>query len=299
MIHQGEAAVQRRTGVDRGPWGSAGTRPEIPPVAADFLWEQRLLVLGAADADGSVWADAVTGPPGFAEAFGERTVVVAATPALPEFPGEGDIGILALEPQTRRRIRVNGTMRRDGERLVVHTEQVYGNCPKHIQTREVAEEPVTAPVPGTPRSAASLSDAQREWISGADTFFVATRAPGHGADVSHRGGNPGFVHVTGPTRLSWPDYSGNGMYMTLGNLELDPSAGLLFLDWEQGHTLHLTGQARVDWDPERAAATPGAQRWIDFDVRGVVEIPRALGLRWEFGELHRFNPPVGPPRVAP
>jgi hypothetical protein len=119
-----------------------------------------------------------------------------------------------------------------------------------------------------------LTDEQRGWIAAADTFFVTSHAAGVGVDTSHRGGNPGFVTVTGHRRLSWPDYVGNSMYMTLGNLELDPRCGLLFLDW----------------DPDRVAATPGAQRMVDFEVDQVVQIDEASPLRWSLGTYSRANP---------
>jgi Pyridoxamine 5'-phosphate oxidase len=98
--------------------------------------------------------------------------------------------------------------------------------------------------------------------------------------------------VLGPRKLMWPDYVGNSMYMTLGNLELTPAAGLLFLDWEHGHTLRLTGQARVDWDPDRAAAVPGALRLIELDIHRVVQSDHVSPLRWSFGEYFRHNPPA-------
>ncbi|MGN9785541.1 pyridoxamine 5'-phosphate oxidase family protein [Nonomuraea sp. ZG12] len=294
MRHEGEQLVQRRAGVTAGRLGSAGVRAAIPPVAAEFLSRQRLLVIGAAADDGTVWAGLLTGPEGFTTAPDPRTVVANLSPRDGDplagcFDTERDIGMLAIDPAGRRRMRVNGRARKDGDRLLVHTEQVYANCPKYIQTRTVTEEdPPTATT--TAHTTRTLDADQLRWIGAADTFFVATHAAGLGTDVSHRGGNPGFVTATGDRRLTWPDYVGNSMYMTLGNLELDARCGLLFVDWERGHTLHLTGRARVDWSPERAAAVPGAQRLVDFDVEQVVQVTGATRLRWSFGSYSRFNP---------
>ncbi|WP_336213695.1 pyridoxamine 5'-phosphate oxidase family protein [Nonomuraea sp. LPB2021202275-12-8] len=294
MLHEGEQRVQRRAGVTAGSWGSAGVGAAIPPVAAEFLSRQRMLVIAAADDAGAVWASVLTGPAGFTAAPDARTVVAGllprdGDPLAGRFDTERDIGMLAIEPASRRRMRVNGRARRDGDRLRVHTEQVYSNCPKYIQTRTVDEDDL--PVASTTALTSRTPTAdQVRWISAADTFFVATRAAGLGTDVSHRGGNPGFVEVTGDRRLTWPDYVGNSMYMTLGNLDLDPRCGLLFVDWERGHTLHLTGRARVDWAPERAAAVPGAQRLVDFDVDQVVQVTDAVRQRWSFGKYSRFNP---------
>ncbi len=290
MFHQGERAVQRRAGLAVDGWGSAGVDAVIPPVAAEFLAQQRMVVLGAATDDGTVWTSALTGPAGFVTAADDRTVVAAGVPDGPLaglFDTERDIGMLAIEPATRRRMRVNGRAHVADGRLLVRTEQVYANCPKYIQTRTLGEDgPATA---GEPRYATELTADQRHWITTADTFFITTHAAGLGADTSHRGGNPGFVTVTGQ-RLSWPDYTGNSMYMTLGNLELDPRCGLLFLDWEHGGALQLTGRAKADWDPVRAAATPGAHRMIDFEVEQVVETGGTSPLRWSFEKYSRFNP---------
>ncbi|MFG1862214.1 pyridoxamine 5'-phosphate oxidase family protein [Microbispora bryophytorum] len=290
MRHAGEIAVQRRTGVRLAGHGSARVRAEIPEVAARFLESQRMVVIGAEDREGRVWAAPLTGRPGFVAPSGDRTILVDAVPVAPlagVFDDEHDIGMLAVEPWTRRRMRVNGRARRDGDHLIVRTEQVYSNCPKYLQKRTIVED--LEPGERTSRSGDRLSEAQREWITAADTFFVATHAPGLGSDVSHRGGNPGFVEVVDDRRLVWPDYAGNLMYMTLGNLELNPTAGLLFLDWATGDALHLTGRARVDWEPREV---PGAQRLVEFDVEHVLEAGGASPLRWAFEEYSRFNPPV-------
>ncbi|GAA0395348.1 pyridoxamine 5'-phosphate oxidase family protein [Microbispora corallina] len=294
MRHPGELAVQARAGVRLGDHGSAGVRADIPGVAADFVAAQPMLVAGAADQDGRVWAGLLTGAPGFARATGPRELVVDAVPAEPLdglFEDERDIGLLAIDPATRRRMRVNGRAWRHGGRLLVRTEQVYSNCPKYLQQREIAGPP--GPAERTARAGDALTDAQRAWVEGADTFFVATFAEGLGADVSHRGGAPGFVETTGGRRLVWPDYVGNSMYMTLGNLELNPAAGLLFLDWETGDALHVTGRARVGWDPRDV---PGAQRLVEFDVDEVLHVTGTGAPRWAFVAPSRFNPPV---RSAP
>ena len=294
MDHRGERAVQRRAGFPDRPWGSAHVGADVPRVAAEFLRRQRLVVIGAAHPDGSVWASPLTGRPGFVTALDERTVAAQRSPTpgdpLAEvFETEHDVGMLAIEPARRRRMRINGRARQIADRLVVLTEQVYANCPKYIQARDVDDEAPDGPT-GTVAESVELSPDQRAWIAAADTFFVATHAPGMGADASHRGGHPGFVSVTGNGRLTWPDYLGNSMYMTLGNLELEPRAGLLFLDWERGRSLQLTGRASVDWDPERAATVPGALRLVDFDVDRVVQIDGAVPPRWTAPEYSRLNP---------
>jgi predicted pyridoxine 5'-phosphate oxidase superfamily flavin-nucleotide-binding protein len=299
--HAGERAVQVRVGeAGRADRSLGGIRAEIPPVAAEFLLSQRILAAGGRDAAGRVWCSLLAGPPGFARARDARTLDVAALPA-PGDPlagafaaGPAAIGLLALEPQTRRRMRVNGTAQVAGGGLQVHTDAVYSNCPKYIQVREVTEEAGTASAAPRRAVGAELTGPQRAFVSAADTFFIATAEPGGGADASHRGGSPGFVSVRDATTLSWPDYTGNSMYMTLGNLELDPRAGLLFVDWDGGATLQLTGRATVDFSPARAAAIPGAHRVVDFAVDEVVELSGRPLAAWRLVEPSRFNPPAPP-----
>jgi predicted pyridoxine 5'-phosphate oxidase superfamily flavin-nucleotide-binding protein len=185
----------------------------------------------------------------------------------------GRVGLLAIDPLNRTRIRVNGSG--DGPR--VQTEQVFGNCPKYIQRRvPVAVEPRQTIRSERP----SLSPADRATVLAADTFFIASAGP-TGLDVSHRGGQPGFVEVDGD-RLWFPDYTGNRMFMTLGNLVADGRAGLLFLDWESGDTLQLSGRGTVGFEP----------RGVAFEVERVIHTRGAVPLRWALLERSRFNPPV-------
>ena len=271
-FHPGELAVQERAGVrERASRVGSSIAAEIPPVARAFLEERPWIVLGAADRQGRPWASLVAGPAGFARVTGPREVCLARIPGEPLDASLGPgtvVGLLAIDPSSRRRMRVNGTLAAAEGAVVLHADQVYSNCPKYIHPRtdSLRDHP-----PGVALTAAGLADPQREWIRRADTFFIATVNPGEGADASHRGGPPGFVDVEGD-RLRWPDYAGNMMYNTLGNIERYPRAGLLFVDFERGARLMLTGRARIDWDAASAARVPGAQRVVELDVEEVIEV---------------------------
>src|SRR6266487_5838449 len=93
-----------------------------------------------------------------------------------------------------------------------------------------------------------FSEAHRQWIERADTFFIGSVHEQAGMDCSHRGGNPGFVRVKDELRVVFADYSGNNMFQTLGNLSLDSRAALIFLDFETGGTLQASGRAKIIWD---------------------------------------------------
>jgi len=294
QYHPGERLAQRLAGLRaEAEHARPAIGTSIPAVAARFVAEQHLLVLGAADSDGRMWASLLVGEPGFATALDEYTLDVAARPA------EGDplraalseataVGMILIDPATRRRMRVNGDAMPNpaGVRIAVH--QVYANCPKYIQQRRIEH---VEPVPvGTARVSAALDSGQRRLIATADTFFVATRSAAGEADASHRGGNPGFVQVLGDRSLRWPDYIGNAMMMTLGNLQQDPAAGLLFVDWATGTTLQVSGRAEVEWDADRGL--PGAQRQVQLEVDRVVQLDHASPLMWTAPAPSRFNPPL-------
>ncbi|MGW4380275.1 pyridoxamine 5'-phosphate oxidase family protein [Kitasatospora sp. NPDC004531] len=299
--HSGEIAVQERAGLGREAGHSRGAIGDtVPPVARDFLAEQPMIVVGGADAAGRIWATQLTGDPGFLRVPDPRTVLIDALP-LPEDPladvlaGGGppaQVGMIAIEPASRRRMRINGRARRDGDGLRVELDQVIANCPKYLQKRDYhrvgpGEAGVRTATDGT-----ALTPAQQRAVRAADTFFVATASDRGDADASHRGGNPGFVQVLSPTLLRWPDYVGNAMFLTLGNLLVNASAGLLVPDWATGATLHLSGTARTVWDAEEIARVPGAQRLVEFSVEAVREITAASPLRWSSPAYSRFNPPT-------
>jgi len=180
-------------------------------------------------------------------------------------------------------MRVNGTANLDARgRIVVQAVEVYSNCPKYIVRR--ARKLGDLPAAGASQSecATKLDVSQRKFLAAADTFFIASSPRSRGADVSHRGGSPGFLSATADGRhVTWPDYRGNRMFNTLGNLELDPHAGLLVVDWLRGDVLQIAGRARIDYSPHRAAAIPRAERVVDLEVDHVVVLPGALGGAWD------------------
>ena len=137
---------------------------------------------------------------------------------------------------------------------MVETREVYSNCPQYI-----TPQPVAIPCLGAAASGATLTEEQQAFIQSANTFFIATRHPEAGADASHRGGPAGFVQATADT-ISWPDYRGNNMFNTLGNVAVDPRCGLLFTDFQR--TLQVTGRASIAWE--------GTTRRVDMRVEGVL-----------------------------
>ncbi len=271
-FHDGELAVQQRAGV-RAQVARLGSAmlatPDLNGGMGVFLADRNFAVLTARDTGGRLWTSPLFSSPGFLDAH-DRELRVHAVPStedpLAVLATDQPVGMLAIEFATRRRVRINGMLTDVGdEGLVVAVDQAYGNCPKYIHPRHL--EHVDGAGTSVERSS-TLSAAHVELMTHADTFFLGTAHPTRGADASHRGGPPGFVHVEGD-RLWWPDYPGNNMFNSFGNLAVDPSAALLFIDFDTGATLYVSGKATVEW------VTPsdidgGTGRRVSLAVEAVV-----------------------------
>jgi predicted pyridoxine 5'-phosphate oxidase superfamily flavin-nucleotide-binding protein len=299
-FHEGERLVQQRAGArDRiEKIGRIVFRSFMPDEHRELFAKLPYLLVGSLDARGRPWASVLTGSPGFVSSPDPRTLRIAARapvgdPLAGNLAVGAPVGLLGIELATRRRNRMNGAIvaASDGE-FTVEVGQSFGNCPKYIQAREPPAGGVewTGEARLLRSEGATLSAEAVALIRGADTFFIASAAHGArggdrvaGLDVSHRGGRPGFVRVTeddGGTVLTSPDFLGNFFFNTLGNLAINPRAGLLFIDFDSGETLSLTGEAEVIWDGAELKAFAGAQRLLQFRVREGVAIAGALPPRW-------------------
>jgi uncharacterized protein len=254
-FHPGEMAVQRRAGT-RGEAARLARMLEPATLSrgfATFLADRTFLVMTGRSASGELWTSPLVGPPGFLEVGSPTSLSVhAAVPAgdpLHGLPPGQKVGLIAIEFATRRRLRINGLLTFAGPRgLSVEVEQAFGNCPQYIQQRVLAPAPAG---PGNVRRGSELTTDDAALIRRADTFFLGTAHPARGADASPRGRAPGFVQVSDGA-VWWPDYPGNNLFNSLGNLAVSPEAALLFFDFPSGRTLHLTGTAETDW----SAPTP-------------------------------------------
>jgi predicted pyridoxine 5'-phosphate oxidase superfamily flavin-nucleotide-binding protein len=297
-FHAGELALQERAGVRAklDAWGRKGIRRFMPDQHRQFFGQLPFFFIGSTDGRGRPWASIVAGAPGFITSPDAKSLHFSARP----FPGDplaaalqdgALLGGLGIEFHTRRRNRVNGkaALDPDGSGFSFSVDQSFGNCAQYIQARATIPKP-SSPSDGAPARRATLfDDATRRILVGADTFFIATRTDGdpadprNGVDVSHRGGRPGFVDLLDDRTLQWPDYRGNFFFNTLGNLALDPRCGLLFVDFEHGGTLQLTGRGEVLWEWDRSRpALRDAQRVVRFHLDESVHIARGLPFQWEF-----------------
>jgi predicted pyridoxine 5'-phosphate oxidase superfamily flavin-nucleotide-binding protein len=268
----------------------------MPAAAQAFLQQQPMLLVGSINAGGQVWASLLTGTPGFLMPIDVRTLRIAATPVFgaplrDNLRDHAEVGLLAIDLASRRRMRLNGRIERLGDGSVaVRARQVYANCPKYIQARILETIGTGVGGPGPIRRSDRLTSEQQAWVAHSDTLFIASAHPDGGADVSHRGGNPGFVRVVDARTLIVPDYSGKTMFQTLGNLQANPQAGLLLIDFACGATLQVAGTARIIWDAERVAGFAGAERLVEVTVAEAVEIADAHPFQSHTVEYSPFNP---------
>ena len=291
-FHEGERALQERSGeralaVRHGAMiGDAITAP-----AGAFLSAQRLLILGSRGSDGFPCVTILLGEPGFVGVPRQDLVEIRVDRSFldpREFVRDGiladaDVGLLGIHLERRRRFRVNGRVERaDEAAILVRVREAYPNCPKYIHRRRLTSvEPRTAG--GTVRrSGPSLDAAARALVAASDLFFIASMHPARGADVSHRGGPAGFVRVVNDRTLSIPDYPGNGMFNSLGNLLVDERVGLAFLDFSSARLLRIYGRADIQFDDGAAEPAIGStRRSVNVSIDGWSDAPLDAAARWE------------------
>jgi len=284
-FHEDEQRAQALAGQQRG--GRAAIRPFMPDQHREFFALLPHLFVATLDGQGWPMASALTGAPGFIRSPDPVTLRIEALPAphdpaAPTFTPDAEVGLIGLDFTTRRRNRANGFLAAVDDGLTIGISQSFGNCPQYIQTRTPAPRAAAnAPAERLDR----LDDAARALIAASDTFFVASRARAGidegGLDMSHRGGKPGFVGVTGDT-LAIPDFRGNRFYNTLGNLLGDPRAGLLFIDFASGDILQLQGRVSIDWHPH-GSGPAGAERLWRVNIERAWRRRGAFPFAWTFG----------------
>ncbi|MFJ3486006.1 pyridoxamine 5'-phosphate oxidase family protein [Pseudomonas sp. NPDC090202] len=287
--HEGELRLQRSVGaVERmvKPGKLQMARDWLPDQHREFYAQLPFVVLGSVDPQGDPWATLRAGQPGFMHSPDPRQLAfdLPREPADPADVGmqDGDgIGMLGIELHTRRRNRLNGVVRRTGDDgFDIIPTQSYGNCPRYIHLRRYAFDDTP---PGEVSQSEVLSEQDIATITAADSFYVASYVVRDGerqVDVSHRGGKPGFVRVDEHGALTVPDFNGNLFFNTLGNMLINPRAGLVFVDMRSGDLLQMTGRTEVILDSPETLAFIGAERMWRFFPERVIRRPGGLPLRW-------------------
>ena len=325
--HEGEHRMHILTKV---PEYENPTTPFLTPRAAHMMHTAPLLALGTVDSQGRPWSTVIGGESHMAQLIGESTVGIQAVVSkstdpvidiltggdvdkgLTKEPGRGKmLSGLTIDLETRRRIKLYGRMiahdlstmdalsskePEDGAafaKLVVKMEQSMGNCPKYLNCKRIRP---AIPQPKAAADSTVLSEKALQLIAKADTLFVASAYRQRDMDSNIRGGPPGFVRVEkndeASTVLVWPEYSGNNLYQTLGNLQVSHRAGLVFPDFETGDVLYVTGDAEVLIGEAAATILSRSKLAVRLTLTGARFVEQGLGFRGELLERSPYNPKV-------
>ena len=300
-FHDGEIAIQVRTGErDVARRHGAAISCRIIPGALPFLAQQRLLAISATGDDGQVWASVWFGEPGFVRSADGQQVsiqhalmeVSPSDPVLGRLHVGRDVGMLAIDLASRRRLRISGSIEAmSADQISILVRESVPNCPKYIQRRHRQDIPRTSSGGPLAEEGRLLDEKRRATVEQADTTFVGSVHATRGGDVSHRGGAPGFITVVDATTLRIPDYPGNSMFMTLGNFEIDPRASLAVLDFECGRLVSFSGSARFAFAVEHPThPTGGTGRYWDLAIRAWVQIDLPAAAPWQLVDASPYNP---------
>ncbi len=299
-FHQGEQAIQQRLGVrdKMERFGNQVIRDHMPEQHREFYQNLSYVFIGYTDLNNRPQATMLWGAPGFIESLSPTQLTInaptlAGDSVMRHLPAGAKTGLLGIDLQTRRRNRLSARLiQLTDTSIKLSVEQAFGNCPQYIQQRGLEHiQPPTLSTAST-SDIEHLNAAAIQLIKQSDTFFVASAyqlsgSRNEGADISHRGGQPGFVRVDDDQTLTIPDYAGNFHFNTLGNFLLNPQAGLLFIDFKQGHLLSLSGRAEILWDTDENRFFNGAERLWRFHLQQGQWRYHALPLRWD---LQSYSP---------
>ena len=325
--HEGETEIRRAM---KSPDHDNPTVPALSPQLANHLQIAPLIAIGTLDSEGRPWTTLWgNGDKGFARpiaqgVIGIRTPVTGkydpvvealvgkeATGEVVREEGTGRmVSGLTIDLQTRKRVKMFGRMVagalsiRDDEvtdheehiaevQLVLKIEQSLGNCPKYLNKKEIvaalAKPELISDSPQLPQRALDL-------LSKADLFFMSSSQRDQDMDTNHRGGPSGFVRVISNDRsgavICYPEYSGNRLYQTLGNLAINPLAGICIPDLETGDMLYLTGKTNILIGKDAASVLPRSNLAVKITITSARFVANALPFRGVEGERSPYNPQV-------
>ena len=278
-FHEGEVALQAESGVDSAAFEAMARQSMVPglhPREAEFVEQRTFAAATTIDRDGRPWSSPLFGSsesPLFA-VQDPITISVGSQqapgdPMITNIEDTSELGVLFFDPSYRRRIKSIGHATVVDDAVTYVLDRSFGICNKYIYKRDhVAAEMVsTASEPLTVTPDLKLDDESIAQLATADTAFLASYHEVNGADPTHRGGPAGFVTVVDDRTLSMPDYMGNGMFNTLGNLRIDNRIGFMTVDFASGRTIHVTGRGAVRPSPANDAMS---ERTLTIEVDAVL-----------------------------
>ncbi len=300
-FHEGELEVQERADQQAdAESNSAMIADKLYAGALNFIRQQQMAILSTRDTDGHRWASVIFGPRGFLEPSDRQSLHIAvpaaerdaSDPLWNNLQSDPRFGLLVIELANRRRLRINGDAGVNDCEILLKVTESFPNCPKYITQRELKVELAEAPeAKSNVSEGTDLPTRLQEMIANADVLFLATGHAQRGNDASHRGGSPGFLEVMNKSTLRLPDYPGNGLFNSLGNVAGDPQAGVLIPDFEHGRQLQLTATAEILWDqPDPESKTGGTNRFVEFTISRWMERPLPARLKSSVVSYSPYNP---------
>ncbi|WP_067102260.1 FAD-binding oxidoreductase [Marinomonas atlantica] len=304
--HPGELSAQDKAGT-KGVAAelAAGKRSALSFASGHdaFLAAQSFAALASVDLKSeSVWVTPLFGKPGDLTAISEKEMAISSD-CIPNldilnFIEAGTpLSLLGIDLNRRIRHRINGHSVASEvggtSGLNLQVDEYSPNCPKYINRREIIYDannahPINKNAIREERT--KLSEDDQNFIQSMDTLWIGSYAPGVGTDCNHRGGKPGFIRVVSPSTIEWPEYRGNGMFFTSGNLESHDRAGVTLVDFDTGSMIQMTGRATVDW--EHDGSYEGASRKIVFHITSLIRTNNVTSHRWKRLDYSPYNPTV-------
>jgi len=302
VFHEGELAIQRKAGV------AVATKSferqisnSIVRGAISFIENQAMAIISSVDLQKKIWVSVLFGDFGFVKVPDPNSLFIDLTNVYSDksdivysnIENESQLGTLFIELATRRRFRINGIAQKTGDQIDLSVVESYANCPKYIQQRIIHNPTKINDSNAKKSTGQKFDDRISTWISSADTLFVGTQSLNGKMDASHRGGKPGFVEVISGDTIKIPDYQGNNLFNTFGNLEQNPNTGLLFIDFENNTSLQLTGRTTLLFDQKSEdddLKTTGTGRYWVFKVSDWIITENQHQADWEFTGFSPFNP---------
>ena len=302
IFSEGELYVQKLAGEDaiaqtRTPMALSS---QLHSFSANFIKNQLLFNVTSTDANNNVWISMLSGTPNFITVLDyktikiDKTLIVSPTEDIffTNIQSNKQVGLLFIDWETSRRYRLNGSIKEEGTDLVITIQETYGICPKYIQKRSF-EYTNLSTIPTLISKGNLLNDKHKKLINHANTFFLGTSGASKKVDASHKGGKPGFVSFINNDTIRIPDYPGNSMFNSLGNLYENPNAGLIFMDYNTNMMLQLTGKGQIQFNQTTTndlTKSGNTGRFWLFTIDSWILTENFNQINWNFIGFSPFNP---------
>ncbi|MBU2525387.1 MAG: pyridoxamine 5'-phosphate oxidase family protein [Bacteroidetes bacterium] len=304
VYHSGEKEIQKRVGeLLRAESNGRVITNTIIKGAINFIEKQPMAIVSSVDNKNRIWTSLLIGDHGFVTVPTQNNLNIDIEKIhsdphdifFKNISDNGNMGSLFIEFETRRRFRINGAAKVSENQIELTVKEAYPNCPKYIQQRVISRPEGFKKTNAIKTMGRKINDDIKRWITSSDTLFVGSQGQSLSLDASHRGGPPGFVEFVDKQILKIPDYVGNSMYNTLGNILQNPNVGLLFIDFNKGKTLQLTGKASILFEQQNASdliKTTGTGRFWLFSPEEWIITENHHDVSWELLSYSPFNPTI-------